>query len=83
MNKFNAGWCGAAAPSAMAKGNVGVHQLDDAMRQVIERQDALGDLVDVLLPLLRATRKLERGGVSAEKTGRCRRGRERVKGRCT
>lgn len=65
VNNFNAPvGAVAAAPGAAARGAVVVHQLDDAMRSVIEQQDELGELADALLPLLRAARKVERTGAS-------------------
>lgn len=50
----------ASAPGAAAQGTVTVNNVDAAMSQVIQNQDELGDLADVLLPLLRKTRSLER-----------------------
>jgi hypothetical protein len=52
----------AAAPSATAHGTVVIHQVDEALRRVIECQDDLGEVADVLLRLLRAARRLEREG---------------------
>jgi hypothetical protein len=50
----------AAAPHASAHGTVIVHQVDSAMRLVVDKQDELGEIADVLIPLLRKTRNLER-----------------------
>ena len=54
----------AAASGATAHGTAVVHQIDDAMRRVIERQDELAELADALLPLLRKARRLENAGVT-------------------
>jgi hypothetical protein len=60
VNHFNAPiGAVAAAPGASAHGTVIVNQVDAAMRRVLEKQDELGELVDVLLPLLRKTRNLQ------------------------
>jgi hypothetical protein len=56
----------AAAPGASAHGTVNVQPIDDALRKVIDLQDALGNLTDVLIPLLRAARKQERAASSDE-----------------
>jgi hypothetical protein len=50
----------AAAPGANAHGSVIVHQVDTAMRLVVDKQDDPGEIADVLIPLLRKTRNLNR-----------------------
>jgi len=49
----------AAAPGASAQGTVNVGYVDAAMHRTIELQDDLGELSDVLLPLLRFARKVD------------------------
>lgn len=56
----------AAAPGASAQGTVNVQSVDEALRKVVELQDDLGELTDVLFPLLRAARRLEAGGSSED-----------------
>jgi hypothetical protein len=47
----------AAAPGAVAHGTVNTQQVDDALRELVERQDELGELTNSLFLLLRAARQ--------------------------
>jgi hypothetical protein len=47
----------AAAPGAVAHGAVNAQQVDEALRELVERQDELGDLTNSLFLLLRVARQ--------------------------
>ena len=60
----------AAAAGASAQGTVNVQQVDSALHRAIDLQDALGDLTDALVPLLRSVRRHEQTASTEEALAR-------------
>ena len=60
----------AAATGASAQGTVNVQQVDSALHRAIDLQDALGDLTDALVPLLRSVRRHEQTASTEEALAR-------------